>query len=44
MIDTWLIFAQTIPFVQVILFTLRDVVDLEQRQEAGKRKIAFAGN
>ena len=29
MIDIWLIFAQTVPFVQVLLFTMKDVIDAE---------------
>lgn len=29
MIDIWLIFAQTVPFIQVLLFTMKDVIDAE---------------
>ena len=46
MIDIWLIFAQIVPFVQVILFTVKDNIDTklghirkEQSECLGKGKI-----
>ena len=35
MIDIWLIFAQIIPFVYVLLFTIRDTID-EEKGKKGK--------
>ena len=33
MIDIWLIFAQTVPFVQVLLFTIRDTIEDDEREK-----------
>ena len=41
MIDIWLIFSQVIPFVEVLLYTIREVVDTRLTNLKKKKGVIF---